>query len=61
MLFPPPGRQFKRRFVTVGPGETERREFFFANGADIINQRMLLRAIEEDGNRVVNYPVDVIR
>jgi hypothetical protein len=61
MLFPPPGRQYKRRFVTVAPGETERREFFWPNGADMMNQRMLLRAVEEDGNRVVNYPVDVIR
>ncbi len=60
-LFPPPGRQYQRRFVTIAPGDTTRQDIYWPGGADLIGQRMLLRAIEEDGDRILNYPIDVQR
>ncbi|MGB7324576.1 MAG: hypothetical protein WBD31_06875 [Rubripirellula sp.] len=61
LLFPPPGRQYQRRFVTIEPGETTRREIFWPNGGELVGKRMLLRAVEQDGSRVLNYPIDVTR
>ncbi len=61
LIFPPPGRQYQRRFVTIAPGETIRREVFWPDGDELLGKRMLLRAVEQDGNRILNYPVDVIR
>lgn len=60
-LFPPPGRQYQRRFVTIPPGETTRQDIYWPGGADLVGQRMLLRAIEEDGDRILNYPIEVQR
>lgn len=61
MLFPPPGRQYQRRFLTVKSGETIRRSIFWSDGADLVGQKMLLRAVEQDGRRVVNFEIDVRR
>ncbi|TWU58844.1 hypothetical protein Poly51_16240 [Rubripirellula tenax] len=61
LLFPPPGRQYKRRFVTIQPGEMIRREIFWPDGDELVGKRMLLRSVEQDGNRVLNYPIDVTR
>ncbi len=61
LLFPPPGRQYQRRFVSIGPGETIRRELFWQDADELVGKRMLLRAIEQDGTRVVNFPIDVQR
>jgi hypothetical protein len=61
VLFPPPGRQYKRRLITIRPDETQSREILWDNGAELIGKRMLLRAIERDGRRVLNYSIDVTR
>lgn len=61
LLFPPPGRQYQRRFVTIEPGEMIRREIYWHDGGDLVGKRMLLRAVEQDGNRVLNYSIDVER
>ena len=61
MLFPPPGRQYQRRFITVEPGETVRREIYWDKGKELVGKRMLLRAVEQDGRRILNYSVDVSR
>ena len=61
MLFPPPGRQYMRRLVTIGPGETVRRDYYLENGSELIGKKMLLRAAEEDGERVLNYEIRVRR
>ncbi|MFK8113366.1 MAG: hypothetical protein AB8B91_14270, partial [Rubripirellula sp.] len=61
MVFPPAGRQYKRRFMTIPPGETLRRDYYWPDGAELIGKKMLLRAIEQDGQRVLNYSIDVVR
>ncbi len=61
LLFPPPDRQYQRQFVTIKPGETIRREIYWPDGDRLIGQRMLLRAVEQDGRRVLNYAIDVTR
>ena len=61
MLFPPPGRQYLRRLVTIAAGESQRRDYFLENGAELIGKTLLLRAAEEDGDRVLNYEIIVRR
>ncbi|MGI9471346.1 MAG: COG1470 family protein [Rubripirellula sp.] len=61
MLFPPPGRQYKRRFLTIPPWDSVSREIYWPNGNQLIGQQMLLRAVEQDGRRVLNYAVDISR
>ena len=54
-LFPPPGRQFEERVITIPPGATVRREFYFTDAQAFLGQSMILRAVEQDGPRVINY------
>lgn len=61
MLWPPAKRQYKRRFIKIEPGQTMRREFYWPDGAELIGQKMLLRAIEQNGQRVLNYSIDITR
>lgn len=62
MLFPPPGnRQFQRRLLTVDPGETIKREIYWPDGKELLGKTMLLRAAQQNGQRVLNYPIDVTR
>lgn len=61
MLFPPPGRQYQRRLLTVQPGETLKREFYWPDGDELLGKTMLFRAAEQDGQRVLNYSIDVTR
>lgn len=61
LLFPPPGRQYQMRYITIPPGETATREFYWPQGAELIGKRMLLRAVEQDGNRILNYPIELVR
>ena len=61
MLFPPPGRQYQRQFISIRPGETVRRDIFWKDGESLVGKRMLLRAAEQDGPRVLNYPIQVRR
>jgi hypothetical protein len=61
MLFPDATRQYQRRFITIEPRQTVRNEIYWADGADLVGGKMLLRAVEQDGRRVVNYEIDVTR
>ncbi|MCG8649835.1 MAG: hypothetical protein MI861_08380, partial [Pirellulales bacterium] len=62
LLFPPPGRQYQRRpSITIQPGETVQRDIFWRRGDELIGQKMFLRAVEQDGRRVVNYEINVTR
>ncbi len=54
-LFPPPGHQFQERVMTILPGATVRREFYFSDAQAFLGQLMTLRAVEQDGPRVINY------
>ncbi len=57
----PPLRQYQRRFITARPGESIRRDIYLPNGEDLVGGKMLLRAVEQDGRRILNYTVDVRR
>ncbi len=54
-LFPPPGRQFEERIITLAPGATVRRDFYWSDVAAFIGKEMKLRAEEQDSPRVINY------
>jgi hypothetical protein len=56
-----PGRQYQTTFIEIKPDETVRREMYWRNGKGLIGQQMILRAREEDGDRVMNYSIDVTR
>ena len=56
-----PGRQYQSAFVEIKPDETVRREIYWKNGRDLVGQKMILRAREQDGDRVMNYSIDVNR
>lgn len=61
-LFPrAPGRQFQSTFIEIKPDQTVRREIYWENGKDLIGRKMTLRAREQDGDRVMNYSIDVDR
>ena len=59
MLFPPPGRRYQVRFMTIPPGQTVRRDFLWPYASDLRGETMLMRAVEQDGNRVLNYDVEL--
>ena len=56
-----PGRQYESSFIQIKPGETIRREIYWEDGSALIGRKMTLRAIEQDGSRVLNYPIQVRR
>ena len=57
LLFPGEGRQYQRRFVTIRPRETVERSFAWPDAAELVGKPILLRAVEHDGRRVLNYEV----
>jgi hypothetical protein len=59
MMFPPGGRQYQRRQIVIPPGESVKRLFPWEDGASLVGQRMLLRAVEQNGARVLNHVVDI--
>ena len=61
LLFPPPGRRYQVRFVTLPPGETVRRTFIWNDARDLLGKRLLLRADAHDSPQVLNYPIDITR
>jgi hypothetical protein len=61
LLFPPPGRQFQERVISVAPGETIRRDFFWPDAKEFLGREMTLRAVEQDGPRVINYRFKIRR
>lgn len=60
LLFPP-GRQLQARVITVEPGQTVKRNFFWTDAEEFLGQTMKLRAVEQDGSRVVNYQFQIRR
>ncbi|SMP53946.1 hypothetical protein SAMN06265222_104180 [Neorhodopirellula lusitana] len=61
LIFAGRERQYERRIISLNPGETVYRNVDWPNGEDLIGQQMLLRAIEEDGDRVINHAFEVVR
>lgn len=61
LLFPPPGRRYQLRFITIPPGETVRRDFIWSGASELDGKTMLLRAVEQDGPGVLNYDVELVR
>ena len=55
------GRQFQNTFIVVQPGKMARRELYWERGEELVGSQMTLRAREQDGDRVMNYTVDVNR
>jgi len=60
-LFPPPGRQFEERIITIAPGATVRRDFYWSDAEAFIGKEMKLRADEQDSPRVINYRFKIRR
>lgn len=60
LLFAGSDRQYERRILVVPPGETIDRNVEWENGGDLVGKRMLLRATEQDGDRLINHTFDVI-
>ncbi|EMI51766.1 hypothetical protein RSSM_06786 [Rhodopirellula sallentina SM41] len=61
LLFAGSDRQYERRVLAVAPNETAERNIDWAEGKNLIGKRLLLRAIEQEGNRVINYTFEVTR
>jgi len=61
LLFPPDGRQYQRRQISVPAGTTIRRDFIWDDGASLIGKSMLLRAVEQSGGRILNQSIIVTR
>jgi len=61
LLFPPDGRQYQRRQISVPAGTTIRRDFIWDDGASLIGKSMLLRAVEQSGGRILNQSIMVTR
>lgn len=53
-LFPGDDRQYQRSLVTLQPGETVQRVFRCREGETLVGRKMLLRAAEREGPRVLN-------
>ncbi|MCM2373805.1 hypothetical protein [Aporhodopirellula aestuarii] len=60
LLFAGSTRQYERRVLAIGPGETSERNIDWPNGQNLVGQQMLLRAIEQEGNRVINHTFTVV-
>lgn len=60
LLFAGADRQYERRILVLAPGETAERNVDWPRGAELIGSRLLLRAIEQDGDRVINHAFDVV-
>ncbi len=58
LLFPPGVRQYQRRQIAIPGGATVKRLFPWSDGQSLVGQKMLLRAVEQNGDRVLNYSVE---
>ena len=59
LLFAGSERQYERRILALNPGQTVYRNIDWTDGRNLVGTRMLLRAIEEDGDRVINHSFEV--
>lgn len=55
LLFAGRDRQYERRVLVLPPRDTVSRSIDWPNGKELLGTRMWLRAIEQDGNRVINH------
>lgn len=55
LLFAGRDRQYERRVLVLPPRDTVSRNIDWPNGKELLGTRMWLRAIEQDGNRVINH------
>jgi len=60
LLFAGVDRQYERRVLVVGPGETAERNIDWPDGGELVGKRLLLRAIEQGGARVINHTFEVV-
>jgi hypothetical protein len=60
LLFAGKDRQYERRILVLKPGETVERNVVWPRGGELVGTRMFLRAIEQDGDRVINHAFDVV-
>ena len=59
LLFPPPGRRYQMQTLTIQPGTTTTADFYWRDATDLLSETMLLRAVQQDGDQVLNYDVPV--
>ena len=59
LIFPPPQHPYQMRYVVVPAGQTIRRRFRWEGAAETRGGRMLLRASQRDGQRVINHAFDI--
>jgi len=59
LLFPPEGRQYQRRQISVAAGSTVRRDFIWDDAPSLVGKTMLLRAVEQGGGRILNQSINV--
>ncbi|MEM9365292.1 MAG: hypothetical protein AAGD07_04790 [Planctomycetota bacterium] len=59
LLFASADRQYQRRLIAVGPGETLRRTIDWPRGRELRGKTMLLRAVQQEGRRVINHRFEV--
>lgn len=59
LLFAAGNRQYERRTLVVAPGVSVVRTVDFPRGRELVGTRMLLRAIEQNGDRVINHTFEV--
>ncbi|MEM9587834.1 MAG: hypothetical protein AAGA03_11195, partial [Planctomycetota bacterium] len=57
MLAPGSGRLYKQHFITLLPGESVKRIFSWDQGEPLVGRQLWLKAVEQDGQRVLNYTV----
>jgi len=60
LLFAGGERQYERRVLALPPGGSIERVIRWDNGRQLIGSRMLLRAIEQNGDRVINHAFEVL-
>ncbi|MEM8911635.1 MAG: hypothetical protein AAGC97_07695 [Planctomycetota bacterium] len=59
LIFAGGDRQYERRTMSVPAGDTIERSVDFENVKPLIGRRMLLRAVEQNGNRVINQTFEL--
>jgi len=59
LLFAGADRQYERRVLVLPPGGTVERNVVWSNGGELVGKQLLLRAIEQDGDRVINHTFKV--
>ena len=55
----PPERQYQRKSIAIPGGKRVKRQFVLADGESLLGRQLLLRAVEQDGRRVLNYTIPV--